>query len=228
MMSLKELPDKPFEEKDCLESFRLAYENRYTWESDFPGYKGSCSYKNGKELFKGEFIVGKDLKASISIINNELAKKALASQLWEVCIHRVRRPFEKVHYENTFSFGDKNETGLEVLVGGKNKGDKYRIKDNVVTMVYRHVHGSLVNIFTKEVLFTGKGYLSKCYTSQYLNPSTKEPIGPESYFNDEYIPLYSGGPWVLSNRTIIKEVDNSIYNSEETYSFFDLEELSTC
>ena len=51
-MSVKESQELSFKDKDCSQQFRLAYENRYTWDSDFPGYKGSCSFNNGKEVFK--------------------------------------------------------------------------------------------------------------------------------------------------------------------------------
>lgn len=100
--------------------------------------------------------------------------KAISSQLWEVAIHRVRRSFEQTHGKNTFTFGDTNEIGSEVIVGGKNEGDKYRVKNDVVTMVYRHIHGNLIIILTKDVTHTGNGYLSKSYSSQYLDPISKK------------------------------------------------------
>ena len=30
--------------EDCTHLFKAAYENRYTWESDFSGYEGNCSW----------------------------------------------------------------------------------------------------------------------------------------------------------------------------------------
>jgi hypothetical protein len=65
-----------------------------------------------------------------------------------VAIHRVRRSFEQTHGDNTFTAGDTDAVGLEVIVSGKGAGDRYRIKDNVVTMVHRHIHGTVVTIFT--------------------------------------------------------------------------------
>ena len=56
-------------------------------------------------------------------LNDEKIKKAISSQLWEVAIHRVRRSFEQTHGNNTFAFGDTNEIGSEIIVGGKNKGN---------------------------------------------------------------------------------------------------------
>ena len=62
--------------------------------------------------------------------------------------------------------------GTEVIVGGKGEGDRYRIKDDVVTMVHRHIHGTVVTIFTTDVTDTGAGYLSHTYMSQYADPTT--------------------------------------------------------
>ena len=56
----------PKEEKrtNCTQLFKAAYENRYTWESDFLGYEGVCSWTNGDREIKGTFALRKDLKAT--------------------------------------------------------------------------------------------------------------------------------------------------------------------
>ena len=121
------MPAKEMTGEDCTHLFKSAYENRYTWESDFSGYEGRCSWTDGERELKGRFCLGKDLKATVKEVDNEEIHKAISSQLWEVAIHRVRRSFEQTHGKNTFTFGDTNEIGSEVIVGGKNEGDKYHI-----------------------------------------------------------------------------------------------------
>jgi hypothetical protein len=101
----------------------------------------------------------------------------VASQLWEVAIHRVRRSFEQTHGDNTFTAGDVNPRGIEVIVGGKNAGDRYCIANDVVTMVHRHIHGTVVTIETESVTDTGHGYLSHRYSSRYSDPATGEARG---------------------------------------------------
>tara|TARA_Y100001968_G_scaffold301689_1_gene314201 strand:- start:5989 stop:6651 length:663 start_codon:yes stop_codon:yes gene_type:complete len=220
-MDSNELALSPILGTDCRELFKEAYENRYTWDNDFPGYKGRCSWQNDKSTFHGSFILGKDLKAFVEGIDDELINKSISSQLWEVAIHRIRRPFEKIHSKNIFTYGGYDENnGIEVLVSGKNKGDKYNIKGKIITMVYRHIHGNLINIFTDEVFETGEGYLSKKYTSQYLDPSSAKPVRAKNNFNDEYTALDKNGPWVLSKRKIETE------SQKETFSFFDLQKIN--
>jgi hypothetical protein len=162
-------------------------------------------WEQGERRVEGRFRVGADLKASLEGIEDEAVHKAVASQLWEVAIHRVRRPFEQTHAGNTFTAGDTDAVGTEVIVGGKGQGDRYRIKDDVVTMVHRHIHGTVVTIFTTEVLDTGAGYLSHTYTSQYSDPASGEIRGGRSAFTDTFIPLPGGGPWVLAERVVVSQ-----------------------
>lgn len=207
---------------DCRAAFQAAYENRYTWDTGFQGYRGRCVWEQDGRQVQGTFLVGADLKAHVEGIDDEQVHKAVASQLWEVAIHRVRRPFEQTHGDNTFTAGETDAVGTEVIVGGKNAGDRYRIQDAVVTMVHRHIHGTVVTIFTKSTTDTGSGYLSHQYTSQYADPSSGAPRGGQSSFTDTFVPLVDGGPWVLSERVICTEAFGDTPAGEQTFRFLDL------
>ena len=217
---------------DCTAAFRAAYENRYTWEPDFGGYQGRCIWeqdgdagRDGKRV-DGTFVVGADLKATVAGVADEEIHKALASQLWEVAIHRVRRSFEQTHGANTFTAGDTDAVGTEVVVGGKNTGDRYRIQNDVVTMVHRHIHGTVVTIFTESTTDTGSGYLSRSYTSQYSDPSSGEAKGGTSRFTDTFVPLTEAGPWVLSERVVETEAHGETPAGRQVFRFEDLAPLA--
>lgn len=209
---------------DCREAFRAAYENRYTWDPGFTGYRGRCIWQQADRRVEGTFTVGADLKASVEGVDEAEVQKAIASQLWEVAIHRVRRGFDQVHGENTFTAGDTTDQGLEVLIGGKGEGDRYRIKDDVVTMVHRHIHGTVVTIHTGSTTDTGAGYLSHTYSSQYSDPETGAARGGESQFEDSFAPLHDGGPWVLEQR-VITSTDADGELGRQVFQFVD---LATC
>ncbi len=211
---------------DCREQFRAAYNNRYTWEPGFAGYRGRCVWLQGERRVEGTFSVGSDLKASVEGVDDAEVQKAIASQLWEVAIHRVRRSFDQVHGENTFTAGDTTEEGLEVLIGGKGEGDRYRIKDDVVTMVHRHLHGMVVTIHTGSVTNTGSGYLSRTYSSQYSDPATGKTKGAASSFDDQFCPLVEGGPWVLASRSVSTAAADDAEASKQTFLFEDLQPLA--
>ncbi|MFZ4803726.1 MAG: DUF3386 domain-containing protein [Synechococcus lacustris] len=206
---------------DGRELFRAAYENRYTWDSSFSGYKGRCRWQQGDQRAEGSFEVNAQLKAKLEGITDPAVEKAIAAQLWEVTIHRVRRSFEQTHGENSFSIGDSDAVGLEIIVGGKGAGDRYRIANNVVTMVHRHIHGTVVTIFTKSTTDTGAGYLSHTYTSLYSDPATGEAKGPENQFSDDFVTLPGSHYWVLEKR-VISTADGA---DNQTFEFLDLEPL---
>jgi len=211
---------------DATAAFRAAYENRYTWEPGFGGYRGRCVWEQGDRRVEGRFSVGADLKAQVEGIDDAEVHKAVASQLWEVAIHRVRRSFEQTHGENTFTAGDTDAVGTEVIVGGKGAGDRYRIHNDVVTMVHRHIHGTVVTIFTESTTDTGAGYLSRSYTSRYADPATGEPKGGLSRFTDTFVPLIEGGPWVLSERVVESEAQDDTPAGRQVFRFEDLAPLA--
>ena len=209
---------------DCRDAFQAAYQNRYTWEPGFGGYKGRCIWEQVGRRVEGRFQIGADLKAKVEGIDDAEVEKAIASQLWEVAIHRVRRPFEQVHGANTFTAGDSTDEGLEVVIAGKGKGDRYRIKDDVVTMVHRHIHGTVVTIHTGSTTDTGSGYLSRNYTSQYSDPASGEARGASSSFEDTFVPLGEQGSWVLERRAISSK-DSDGKDTLQVFEFNDLVSL---
>jgi hypothetical protein len=115
--------------------------------------------------------------------------------------------------------------GTEVIVGGKNSGDRYRIKGDVVTMVHRHIHGTVVTIFTESTIDTGCGYLSRSYTSRYADPASGAPRGGLSRFTDTFVPLADQGPWVLSERVVETEAFGDSPASRQVFRFEDLQAL---
>jgi hypothetical protein len=197
--------------------FRAAYENRYTWDKDFPGYTADVTYTHNEEVHKGHITVSADLKPEVTGIENEAAKKAIHAQLFEVAIHRIRRSFNDTHGNNTFSYGDTMPDGaVEIIMGGKAKGDKYRVKNDEVVLVHRHIHGVVVTINTYSTHDTGEGYLSYRYDSIYHDPQTGEQKGGLSDFEDEYTKV--GKYHILARRHIETEKDDEIDVQEFVFS----------
>ena len=183
------------------ELVQAAYENRYTWDKDFPGYTTDVTLTLGDKTVKGTAKVNADLSAEVFDVEDEEANKLIKNQLWEVAIHRVRRPFSKTHGANTFSVDGTAEDGaVKIAVGGKAEGDAYKIKDNEFTMVHRHIHGVVVTINTFSSYDTGSGYLSHTYDSVYHDPKTGEVKQGRSEFTDDYTEV--GGYTILSKRTV--------------------------
>jgi len=208
-------------ETNYKEIFRKAYENRYTWKNEFNGYKGICIFFINNNIHEGEFFLGKDFKPNIQNIEDEKIVKSISSQLFEVCIHRVKREFKSVHSENNFNLLKNSESGIEICVLGKNQGDKYRVKNDCINMVYRKIHGSIIEIFVEEFLHTGIGSLSKKYSSQSIDPNTLKAKSQKLEYEDEFTKI-DDDYWFLNSRTI-KYLNK---NQEEETQKFVFEDLS--
>ena len=193
------------------ELVKAAYENRYTWDKNFPGYKTDVTLKLEGQTFQGSATVNSKLEAEVTGIEDEEASKIVKGQLWEVAIHRVSRPFEKSHGENTFKVEGEEDGAVKIAVGGKADGDAYKVKDNEFTMVHRHIHGIVVTINTFSSYDTGSGYLSETYDSIYHDPKTGEVKQGRSQFKDDYTQV--GDYTILAKRTVTSE-DGSVMEVE--------------
>ena len=187
---------------NCKEIFKEAYKNRYTWPEKFNGYKGKCIVIENEKSIEGEFILDSNFKPKIMNISDTNIVKGMASQLFEVAIHRVKREFTEVHKNNSFKFLEESEKGIKIEVFGKNDGDKYIVKDKKINMVFRKIHGVIIEIFVEEFLETRYGYLSKKYTSQQLDIETLTPKSKILKYEDNFINLGIENIWVLESRNI--------------------------
>ena len=108
-----------------------------------------------------------------------------------------------------------------MIVSGKNQGDKYRVKNNCINMVYRQIHGTIIEIFVEEFFDTGIGLLSKKYSSQQINPDTLETNSKKFQYEDEFVNAGKDDYWILQSRTI-KYLNQ---NQEEEMQKFVFEDL---
>ena len=211
-----------FIEINCKELFQEAYEKRYTWPNEFNGYKGKCIFSLNSDNYEGEFLLGNNFKPEIHNIDDQNIVKSITSQLFEVSIHRVKREFEEIHSKNNFNLIKDSENGIEMMVSGQSEGDKYSVKNNCINMVYRKIHGIIIEIFVQEFFDTGNGFLSKKYTSQQIDPNTLKANSLKLEYEDRFINIGSQDIWILNSRSI-KYLNK---NQEEEIQKFTFEDLS--
>lgn len=199
------------------EIFRAAYENRYTWDHNFPGYTADVSLKRGDEVYSGQVRLPADgMKAEVTNVADEQAKKEIAEQAWEIGVHRVRRTFEQTHGQNVFKLGETDKTGaVEIFVEGKAMGDRYKVRDKEVCLVHRHIGNVVVTINTYTSHKTGEGYLSHRYDSAYHDAATGEAKG-ESDFEDTYEKV--GDYYILTKRLICSTQNGEDVTHEYSFS----------
>ena len=168
------------------ELFQTAYENRYTWDANFPGYSADVELKQGDEVYTGKIRINRDLSVEVTGIENEEVQQSVYTQMRDVVTHRKRSTFDQSHGKNEFSLGEQDSTGaVEILVKGDSMGSNYKIRGTEICQVSRVMGRMAFVIDTHESLDTGEGYVSSRYDAIFRNPQTNE-ITNELEFEDTY------------------------------------------
>lgn len=197
--------------------FRKAYENRYTWDANFPGYTADVVIKKDGITNHGKVKINSDFQFEITEVDDKQCLQAIKNQVWEITIHRVNHSFEKTHGENTFSFGKENNSdSITIVVGGKGEGNMYRISNDVVNFVYRRIGDKIVNINTTKIENTPKGYLALEYDSTYINQETGESLGGKTFTQDNFVEV--DGYYILSHRIIKSHKGEDVITAEFEFS----------
>ena len=88
-------------------------------------------------------------------------------------------------------------------------------------MVYRKIHGTIIEIFVEEFLDTGTGSLSKKYSSQQIDSDTLNPNSQKLEYEDEFINIDTKDHWILNSRTI-KYLNQNKEEETQKFLFDDL------
>lgn len=188
------------EQMSARELFQAAYENRYTWDENFPGYSADVQLKQGDEVYNGTIQINRDLTVEVTGIEDEQVQESIYTQLRDVVTHRKRSQFDKSHGKNEFSLGKSDESGaVEILVKGDAMGSNYKIRGTEICQVSRVMGRMAFVIDTQESLDTGNGYVSTRYDVVFRNPQTNEVIRVLN-FNDTFQQV--GNYYVMINQVI--------------------------
>jgi hypothetical protein len=185
------------ETNQARDRFRAAYENRYTWDENFPGYTTKLELKQGEQVYTGNIRVNSDLSVEVTGIEDEKVEESVYNHMRDVITHRKRNSFEQAHGKSSFSLGEEDSTGaVEILVKGDAMGSNYKIRGTEICQVSRVMGPIAFVINTNESLDTGEGYISTGYNAIFRNSKTNELKGKrefkESYakFGDYYLPTH--------------------------------------
>lgn len=183
------------------DAFRTAYQNRYTWDEQFPGYTAELSVNYDGELYQGMVRVKPDL--SVEVIDNRYPdiRMLLENQLKMEVIHRRRVPFDKMHGNNSFILVGTDDAGASIV---KEVGDEmdsyYKVKDGAIAQVNRRFDDDIaVTVDTLGTNKTPAGYLTSHFQATFRDAVTGEILEQEDV-RDVHAKI--GNYYVLTNRTI--------------------------
>jgi hypothetical protein len=197
------------EQKSARELFRAAYENRYTWDENFPGYSADVEIKQGDEVYRGKVRINSDLSVDVTGIEDEKVQESVYNQMRDIVTHRKRSSFEKAHGKNEFSLGEQDSTGaVEILVKGDAMGSNYKVRGTEICQVSRVMGPMAFTINTNESLDTGEGYVSTGYNAIFRKAKTGE-LTAKREFEETYEKI--GNYYVMTRQAVHAiEPDNRI------------------
>jgi hypothetical protein len=188
------------EQTSARELFQAAYENRYTWDENFPGYSADVEIKQGDEVYRGKVRINSDLSVEVSDIEDETVRESVYNQKRDIVTHRKRSSFDKAHGKNEFSLGDEDATGaVAIRVKGDAMGSNYKVRDNEICQVSRVMGPMAFTINTEENQDTGEGYVSKRYSAIFRNAKTGE-LTAKREFEDTFEPV--GDYYVMTHQVV--------------------------
>lgn len=200
--------------------FQTAYENRYTWDENFPGFRADITLKQGDEVYTGQIRVDAGFNVEVQGIADETVKESVQNQLRDVVTHRKRNSFDKAHGKNSFRLGETDETGaVEILVTGDAMGSNYKVRNREVSQVSRVMGRMAFTIDHKDSLNTGEGYVSTRYDAVFRNPQSGDIIR-RMQFEDTYENV--GGYYLMTRQLVHADDNTQATTTEFIYSNVEL------
>ncbi|NJL82602.1 MAG: DUF3386 domain-containing protein [Chloroflexaceae bacterium] len=207
------------ETNQARDLFRAAYENRYTWDSNFPGYTADLELKQGEETYSAQVRVNSDFSVEVTEIDDEKVKESIYNQMRDIVTHRKRSSFEQAHGKNQFHLGDTDPTGaVAINVEGDAMGSNYRVRDREITQVSRVMGPMAFTINTEESLQTGAGYISVKYSAIFRDAKTDDLRGKRQ-FEESYVEV---GGYYLPAQQIVHSLDKGGNQIATEFNFTNL------
>lgn len=193
------------EQTSARELFKAAYENRYTWDKDFPGYSADIEIKQGDEVYTGKVRINRDLTVEVSGIEDEKVQESVYNQMRDIVTHRKRTAFEQAHGKSEFSLGEGDHTGaVEILVKGDAMGSNYKVRGTEICQVSRVMGPMAFTINTSKSLDTGEGYISQGYNAIFRSSKTGDLKGKRE-FEEVYEKL---GAYYVMTRQVVHAIED--------------------
>jgi hypothetical protein len=155
--------------------FRDAYEKRYTWDDQFPGYQAEVSVRWGEAVDQGLVFVGPNGSVEIKNIEDDDTRQLIQQQLQMEIIHRQDRPFADAHRDRSFDLADTNEPGAVIVQEiGDPQQSSYKIKNHKIAQVHRVMGDVSVLVNTLGWISPPEGYLPSHFQVEFRDVSTDE------------------------------------------------------
>jgi hypothetical protein len=196
--------------------FQTAYQSRYTWDENFPGYSADVHLLVGAEVYIGKITIKGDLSVEVTGITDQQVAEGIHTQLQDMVIQRQPSNFEQTHGKFEFTLEQTDETGAAtILVKGDSVDSRYKILGREISQISRVIGRNAFVFDYHENFQTGAGYIATRYDAVFRNSQTNE-VSHVLKFEDTYEKL--GNYYLITKQVVHEYLDTQHSTTEFQYS----------
>ncbi|MBD2384103.1 DUF3386 domain-containing protein [Cylindrospermum sp. FACHB-282] len=182
--------------------FQTAYESRYTWDENFPGYSADVQLLQGDEVYTGKIRINHDLSVKVTDVRDAEVEEGIYIQLQEMVTHCKRSDFQQSYGKFEFILGEIDKSGVvEILVQGDSINSHYKIRDQEICQEIRVMGRMALVINTHENFNTGAGYIASRYDAVFRDSKSNQ-VNSVLKFADTYQKV---GDYYIMTKQVVQE-----------------------
>jgi Protein of unknown function (DUF3386) len=178
---------------------QTAYDRRYTWNEDFPGYEAEVAVKYQDTYVQGSVLLLPTLQTAAKNVIDKTIREVILAQVQMVASQLQRTTFEEMHGQYEFALLNHENGITEIEETKDDLSARYKVKDEEMIQVDRNLGEMTIQIKTLDSLKTPEGYLQTHFQATFRDPKTEEILEQDD-IRDSYDKV--GDYYLLAKREI--------------------------
>ncbi|MTJ10244.1 MULTISPECIES: DUF3386 domain-containing protein [unclassified Anabaena] len=195
--------------------FQTAYESRYTWDENFPGYAADVQLLQEDEVYNGKIQIDRSLNIEITGVADKQIEAGIDIQLQEIVTRCQRSNFENAYSQHEFSLSETADT-VTVFVKGETTDSHYQIHNQKICQEIRVMGRMALEINSWEFLDTDSGYIPSVYDVVFRNSQTSD-VNSILKFRDTYQKF---GNYYILTKQVVTEYEGAESETAQSITEF--------
>ncbi len=191
--------ESPQTQADARTLLKTAYENRYTWDTAFPGYQAEVAVRYQDTYVQGAVMLNAELQVATQNVIDQDIRQVIMAQLQMVATQLHSTTFDEMHGQYQFALVNNEGSTAEIEETKDENSARYIVKDQAIVQVNRNIGEFTVEIKTLDSSKTNEGYLQTHFQAIFRGAKTAELIEQDD-IRDSYEKV--GNYYLLAKREI--------------------------
>jgi Protein of unknown function (DUF3386) len=186
--------------------FKAAYEKRYAWDKNFPGFTADVAVKYGTDYIQGSITLQSDLGFKTEKILDQQVSNLIASQVQMVAGQFDWQPFEVVHKGNMFKLLSSDQPGIvQIEESNEQVTTLFRLAGDRLFQVNRNIGDTALELKAIDFKKTAQGEIPSHFNIT-LRDIASGNIVEQDDVRDTYEKI--GNYYLLSKREVRTDLEN--------------------